>query len=376
MASSPLQLNRHLHPFALAVLVIGVSMTNPCGLIAGTPPSERISLADSVVLVDSNEASYVRYAAEDLQGYLTKVSGGPVALSSSPNSSRKARTVIAIGEKMALAMGADLKSASELGEEGSVIQSFDRGASKVVVVAGSNPHGTNMGMATLMQLIRLDGNSAYLEGPLDVRNQPSTPVRGLHLNGGWQLNHPYGFRTWTEGDWKRFVDIVWAQRGNLVFIWPYVETMTVPLSSADEAYLQEFRRITEYAQQERGMEVWIMQAANRVAVSECGVVDPTLRPHWINGCQKDMDPADPAQFAKIEKSFEALYRTVNNAYGFCLIDSDPGGWPASPISDQVKIFRAARSELLDRATTFTPKERNWRTWMWIGWGRHKFFTLH
>ena len=56
-------------------------------------------------------------------------------------------------------------------------------------------------------------------------------------------------------------------------------------------------------------------------------------------CQKDMNPADPEQFANILKSFEALYKVVNNADAFCFIDSDPGGWPHSPLSDQTKIFQ-------------------------------------
>lgn len=340
----------------------------------GDLPKQRIVLSSPVILVDNSEASYVQFAAKDLTGYLTEISGKPVTLSSnaSPDVLRKAQTVIAIGEKMALAMGANMRSAAELGDEGSVIQSFDKAGTEIVVVAGINPHGTNLGVATLIQMIHWAAKSPYLEGPLDLRNKPSISVRGLHMNGGWQLNHPYGFRTWTEEDWKRFVDIVWAERGNLIFIWPYVETMTMPLTSSDKAYLEEFRRITEYAQRQRGMEVWIMQSANRVAISDCGVADPMLRPHWINGCQKDMDPADSRQFEKIEKSFEALYQVLNNADAFCLIDADPGGWPQSPISDQLKIFLTAR-KLLDRSNVHAGKTKL-VDWMWIGWGRHKFFT--
>jgi hypothetical protein len=347
-----------------------------CGAQAGAAVNEtleqQISLNESVILVDTHEAAYVQYAAKDLGGYLAEVTGASVDVASTVTAARKAPTVIAIGEKMAHVMGADLNSAGDLGDDGSVIRSFDRAGTTIVIVAGTNPHGTNLAVATLLQMVQLKGKSAYLKGPLDLQNRPSIRVRGFHMNGGWQLNHPYGFRTWTEDDWKRFVDIVWAERGNLIFIWPYVETMTVPLSTADKAYLEEFRRITEYAQQQRGMEVWIMQSANRVALTDCDVAEPMLRPHWINGCQKDMDPADPQQFAKIEDSFEALYRVVNNADAFCLIDSDPGGWPQSPISEQLKIFLAAR-KLLDRYNLHAEKTKL-VDWMWIGWGRHKFFT--
>jgi len=356
----------------LALSFVAFVVCIPIPATGAELPPQRISLDGSLILVDRSEATYVQYAAKDLGAYLTEVSGKPVAASASVDAAKKAKAVIAIGEKMALAMGADLKPASDLGDEGSVIRSFVRAGTTVVTVAGATPHGTNLGVAMLLQMIRLEGNSPYLDGPLDLRNKPSIPVRGFHMNGGWQLNHPYGFRTWTEEDWKRFVDVVWAERGNLIFIWPYVETMTVPLSAADKGYLEEFRRITEYAQQQRGMEVWIMQSANRVAITDCDVVDPMLRPHWINGCQKDMDPADPQQFAKIEKSFQALYQMVDNADAFCLIDSDPGGWPQSPISDQVKIFRAAR-KLLDRYNVHAEKTKL-VDWMWVGWGRHKFFT--
>ena len=55
-----------------------------------------------------------------------------------------------------------------------------------------------------------------------------------------------------------------------------------------------------------------------------------------------------------------------------MIDSDPGGWPQSPLSDQTKIFQAAR-RLLDQYAA--PGTRPTLVdWMHVGWGRHKFFT--
>ena len=66
--------------------------------------------------------------------------------------------------------------------------------------------------------------------------------------------------------------------------------------------------------------------------------------------------------------FEAFYRIVNNADGFCFIDSDPGGWPGSPLSDQARIFNGARA-LLDRYNMHG-KSTKLIDWMWLGWGRH------
>ena len=186
---------------------------------------------------------------------------------------------------------------------------------------------------------------------------------------GWPLNYPYAFRSWKEDDWKRFVDIAWAQRINLFYLWPFMEIVPLPMSAEDEAYLQEVRRVIDYAQNQRGMEVWIMQSANRIGVSDCGSTDPRVRTYWVMGkCQQDMNPADSAQLARIMAHFEAFYRIVNNADGFCMIDSDPGGWPGSPLSDQTRIFNGAR-QLLDRYNVHG-KATKLIDWMWLGWGRH------
>jgi hypothetical protein len=333
--------------------------------------TERISLDGAAVLIDRGEPSYLLYGAKDLASYLTDITGKPVAVGSSLNAAVKAKSVIAIGEEMARALNVDLGSESDLGHEGSVIRSFDKGGTKVVIIAGLNPHGTNVGLATFIPMIHGEGKSAYLDGPVDLRSKPSIAVRGIHLNG-WPLKYPYAFRSWKEQDWKRFIDITWAQRINLFYLWPFMEIIPVPMSADDEAYLQEVKRVVDYAQNQRGMEVWIMQSANRIGTSDCGTRDPRFRPYWVSDCQKDMNPADPQQFERVLKSFEAFYKNVNNADAYCFIDSDPGGWPQSPVSDQLKIFNAAR-KLLDQYSVGGSRTKL-VDWMHVGWGRHKFFT--
>ena len=323
------------------------------------------------ILISATEPSYVQYGARDLASYLTEITGNRVTVSTSPTATPKASVIIVVGEQAAATLGAALGSANDLGKDGFVIRSSAKAGAKIILVAGGDPHGTNTGIATFMQMIQVDGKSPYLEHPVDMRSKPSFSLRGIHLNG-WPVNYPYSFRSWKEEDWKRFVDIAWAQRVNLFFLWPFMEILPVPLSTEDEAYLQEVRRIVDYAQNQRGMEVWIMQSANRIAVSDCGTRDPRIRAYWVNDCQKDMNPADPQQFARIQKSFEAFYKNVNNADAFVMIDSDPGGWPQSPVSDQVRIFQAART-LLDRYNVRGSKTKL-VDWMHVGWGRHKFFT--
>jgi hypothetical protein len=163
----------------------------------GSAQAQRIVLDTSTILVDASEPSYVQYASKDLASYLTEISGKPVLIDSSLNAARKAKTIIAVGEKMATLLGANLTAARELGYQGSIIRSFAKNGSDVIAVAGSDPHGTNAGIATLMQRIRADGRSPYIDGPLDLRNKPSFELRGIHLNG-WPLNYPYAFRSWKE----------------------------------------------------------------------------------------------------------------------------------------------------------------------------------
>ena len=195
--------------------------------------TERISLDGAAVLIDRGEPSYLLYGAKDLASYLTDITGKPVAVGSSLNAALKAKSVIAIGEEMARALNVDLGSASDLGHEGAVIRSFDHGGTKVVIIAGLNPHGTNVGLATFIPMIHGEGKSAYLDGPVDLRSNPSIAVRGIHLNG-WPLKYPYAFRSWKEQDWKRFIDIAWAQRINLFYLWPFMEIIPVPMSADDE----------------------------------------------------------------------------------------------------------------------------------------------
>jgi hypothetical protein len=128
------------------------------------------------------------------------------------------------------------------------------------------------------------------------------------------------------------------------------------------------------------MEVWIFQSANRIALNDCGARDPRRRPYWVmkqqgefpRAAQVDLDPADSKQFARIMKSREALYRLVDNADGYCTIDSDPGGWAKSPLADLMKIFKSSRT-LLDRICV-RGKQTKLIHWLWSGWGQPGWWT--
>ena len=202
------------------------------------------------------------------------------------------------------------------------MKSVSQGGVDYVVATGRTPRGTKLALATLMKAIRLEGKSALVPVPLDEHGKPAFAKRGMHFNG-WAFKSPYSFRSWTEQDWQRYLDMLAYQGVNLFYLWPFIEIMPVPLSPEDQAYLEECRRVVDYAQKKHGMEVWIMQCTNRVAKDRCGVADPRLRPYW-RPSQKDLNPGKPEDFQAIMASREAMYRIINNVDGVCNIDSDPG----------------------------------------------------
>lgn len=345
---------------AAIIVSFGISTAVMC---ADKGAAEQIFLNNSVIVVDSNQPSYVSYILGELRSYLKDITEETIALSDSLDGNDG--MVIAIGPKSAREVMGKAPSFADLGDEGYIIKSVMKNGRMHLIVSGANPQGTKYAISALMRMIKARGNSAFIEGPVDISSAPSFAVRGIHFNG-WRFNYPYTFRSWNEEDWESYLDILTCSGVNLLYIWPFMEIMPLPLSSEDTAYLQEVRHIIDCAQKKHGMQVWIMEAPNRVPASNLGISDPKLRPYWRLDVQLDRNPAIPSEYEIIMKSHEALYKIVDNMDGVCLIDSDPGGWPDSPISDFMKIFRGCRG-LLDKHSK-NGKDTKLINWMWFGWG--------
>lgn len=329
--------------------------------------AEKVSLEHTTIVTDSDAPSFVRYGVEDLSGYLKELTGNEVPVVDSLKKGNGVR--ILVGTKSLQQLFPQALPGEKLGDEGYLLRCVSKDGVRYILVAGSTPRGTKFALGLLIKEIRAEGKSAYLPAALDLHGKPAFAKRGMHFNG-WAINYPYSFRCWREEDWHRYLDILSYQGVNLLYFWPFIEIMPVPLSAEDEAYLQECRRIVDYAQKKHGMEVWIMQCTNRVAKDNCGVADPRLRPYW-RPSQEDLDPANPQHFKAIMASRQAMYRVINNADGVCNIDSDPGFFPGSPLSDYVKVLRGCRT-LLDQHNLHGKKTLliNWMLW---GWGRAERF---
>ena len=325
--------------------------------------SARICLSGCIILMEPAQPAHVLHSVNDLREYLFEITGKEVPVRSFSDSGPE--PLIIVGKELVEQTSGERVDASELGDEGFLLKSLTTGGRNRVIVAGFTPKGTMFGLAALMKMIRVEKKAAYIERPVDIVAKPNFAKRAMHLNG-WPIEYPYSFRSWNEKNWFHYIDLLSYQGVNLFFIWPFMDIIPVPLSAEDESYLQEVRRVVEYAQKKRGMEVWIMHSANRVASSDVGMSDPRTRRYWV-AAQVDMNPAVPEQFEKILESREPLYRIVNNADGFCLIDSDPGGWPDSPLSEYMRIFQGMRA-FLDEYNVHGNRAKL-INWVLDGWGQ-------
>jgi hypothetical protein len=310
----------------------------------------------------------VKYGVQEVTGYLREITGQEVPVKRTTD--LDAEVQIVVGEKSVRQLAPDIwdEKVKDLGPEGYLIRAVPNGKKALLVVVGATPHGTKYGLANLMKLIRVEGRSPHIPAETDIVSTPAFAKRGMHFNG-WSFNYPYTFRCWREEDWCRYLDLLAYQGVNLFYLWPFIEIMPAPLSPEDHAYLEECRRVVDFAQKKHGMEVWVMHCTNRVATDRCGVADPRHRPYW-RPSQQDLNPSIPEQFQTIMASREAMYRILNNVDGVCNIDSDPGSCPPGcTLIDYVKVLNGCRT-LLDRHNLHG-KQAKLVNWMWYGWGRSK-----
>ncbi len=326
---------------------------------------KRVLLDHAMIVTRSDEPSFIQYGIQDLARYLKELTGDQVPVVTSADNTTGMRIVV--GTDSVKKLFPQSIPGEDLGSEGYVLRAASKDGADYVLATGSTPRGTKIALGLLMKKIQSEGTSAFVPAGLDVSGKPAFAKRGMHFNG-WAINYPYTFRSWTEEDWQRYLDMLSYQGVNLFYLWPFIEIMPVPLSPEDEAYLEESRRVVDYAQTKHGMEVWLMQCTNRVAKDRCGVADPRQRPYW-RPSQEDLNPGDPEHFKAIMASREAMYRIINNADGVCNIDSDPGFLAEGTFDDYNKVLLGCRA-LLDRHNLNGEQTKliNWMLW---GWGRRE-----
>jgi hypothetical protein len=317
------------------------------------------------LVAEAPAAQPLRRSLEEARAYLAEITGAPV-ISGAAAPRATPSPAPARGELLIAVGGEPSTVVSQLNSpEAFRVSTGMRSGRAFACVAGASPIGTARGLSRLLGMIEVSGRRARLPALSDAASAPRFALRGMHLNG-WAASHPYAFRCWSEEDWQRYVDMLFHEGVNLLFLWPSIDIIPSPLSREDEEYLQEVRRVVAYAREQRGMEVWALQSANRIALSDCGVRDPRLRPYWLPEFQVDLDPGDPEQLDAILRSREPLYRIVDNIDGLVIIDSDPGGWKGSPVRAYITLLQRTRA-MLDRHAAHGPGVKL-VSWLWQGWG--------
>jgi hypothetical protein len=185
----------------------------------------------------------------------------------------------------------------------------------------------------------------------------------MYAHTAWLYAYPYAVRTWGQADWVAYIDWLASQSFNLLQIWIPVGIMATPPDASDQDWLAMMQTVSDYAQTAWGFMVWVGEAANNVVDDVQGV--PFSEREYYRYCVgQAVNPADATALQRLWASRCTLYETFPQADGFWMIDSDPGGWPGSPTTDLVQLFRL-HAELKAR---YASAGSRLVYWLWLGWG--------
>ena len=336
----------------------------PKGVIGGLPPSGTQKIESLTLITGENISQPLKYAIEQFTSFCL--------VSAQINVRQSSKRIVGPGLTVLLGRGPAEQHASAaceqidwegLGAEGFVLRAHGDGGQQTVIAAGATDMGTRQAVYALMRELDVGVLPATLDSDLDIIEKPSFPLRGMYAHQHWAYAYPYGLRTWTIDEWKSYVDILALMRVNLFQIWSMAGILPTPFSPEDEAFLRRYPPVIEHARLNHGMEVWIGECANNVCESR-DLPPPAQRDYFRAETLKN--PADPQQMAQLEAARAEFYKVCNNADGYWVIDSDPGGFKGSTASQFVDIMMMNR-RLIDRHALLGPKAKL-IYWMWFGWG--------
>jgi hypothetical protein len=314
----------------------------------------------SIIMADMTEATYVSYGVQELHSFLGLERS--IIPFWEPKIEEQTDLIIIIGRRIATQAGINnTKWVENQGSEGYVIFIEKWNGIHLIVVVGNDPQGTKFGLLDLIRNFSLSNSGISLPVDFTRREKPHFKIRAMYAHLHWQYNRPYACRSWSLKDWENYVDLLSHWGCNVLQIWPMLCLLPDPLSDKDQEYLSRFASLTEYANNCRGMEVWVGECCNNVAHTDWGV--PIERREYF-GTEKLLNPGDPKQFEQIMNSRRNLYRSIPNASGYWIIDSDPGFWKGSPSTDFVDVF-AGNQKIMK---VYNRTDAQMIYWMLWGWG--------
>src|SRR5262249_44223745 len=102
------------------------------------------------------------------------------------------------------------------------------------------------------------GNFAKGEKNFSAHSAPeqSRPRLGFYLHAGWNYEYPFAVHSWRTADYSNMFQLLKDLGFDTAMLWPLVETIPIPLSSADEKALHDYRSIIDAARK-AGVECWL-----------------------------------------------------------------------------------------------------------------------
>ncbi len=324
----------------------------------------HIDLRGCGIAASEHRMPFVDQAIDDLM----ECTGGALR---SLDTMEAGRTLVLVGKQAVRAAAERLPGLAAIGLDGLSDQGFllltqRPDETDVVVCCGGGPRGDAYALIELIKAIEQGSDGELLLRETERREEPFLIRRGAYAHQHWAYNYPYALRSWKFDDWRRYIDLLAYMKINFFQIWSMAGMLPNPLSDGDREYLENYRRVIDYAKNRRGMEVFIGECANNVAESDGGV--PIQRRDYF-GVEVLKDPSDPKQFQDIMDNRRNLYEVADNADGYWIIDSDPGGFENSPPGEFVDILIGNR-KLIDECTQ-KGKNAKLAYWMWMAWGRGK-----
>lgn len=183
---------------------------------------------------------------------------------------------------------------------------------------------------------------------------------GMYVHMHWGYNHPYAARTWTMDDWRGYAKGLTALGYNMIQIWPVFETMPDPITPSDQAHLRKIREVIDLLHNEFGMRVLVTMGPNTIGNEKAANYTFETRPFFETDIR--LNPGDPAALEKLINIRRPLFKSLSNADGFTIIDSDPGGYIGSTNEEFANLlFRH-----LDLIKECNPDGMLFY-WMHVGW---------
>jgi hypothetical protein len=183
----------------------------------------------------------------------------------------------------------------------------------------------------------------------------------MYVHQHWPYLHPYAARTWTVEDWRGYADGLKKLGYNAVMIWPVIEVMPEPLLPSDREHLERTQQVIGLLHREFGMRAWIALCPNVAANDSEAAKAPFEMRHFFYSDIR-VNPRDPAAVERMLRRRERLFQYLRDADAVSIIDSDPGGYPASTNADFIHLLVEHR-KMLDRVR----KGIELVYWMHAGW---------